>query len=177
MAVKVKLTNVTLAFPNLFEKSKFGNYGATFIMEPGHANIDVVKRAIKQVAEEDMKGKIPSPSNLCMRSNEEKASYDGFVDGGYYVAANRKEGFAPNQLIKRDKTSADEDTFYPGCKVNAVVNLWAQDNQWGRKINAELVGVQFAAHGERLGRGATKIDDDDFDTLPELEEEGADSFF
>ncbi len=35
--------------------------------------------------------------------------------------------------------------------VHAVVRLWAQDNAFGKRINAQLQGVQFASDGEAFG--------------------------
>ena len=182
MSQKVKLTNVRLAFPNLFQPDQYGRYGATFILPHDSASYKAMKSALKAVAEADLKGKMPSPSNLCLKDSTEKADYAGFEEGTSYVAASRKEGFKPNQIINRDKTPCEsESVMYPGCYVNAVVNVWAQDNNYGRKLNAELVGVQFFKDGERLGRGSTSIDEDDFDALPELEgadeAESADAFF
>jgi hypothetical protein len=182
MAVKVKITNARLAFPNLFEPGKFGQWGGTLILD--EKNTAAVQKAMKAIAEDEFKGVMPSPPNRCLRKNEDKSNYGGFEDeNGYHLSANRREPFKPNQLIERDKTPAGESTFYPGCYVNAVVNVWAQNNSYGKKLNCELVGVQFYKDGERLGRGVSDVDDDDFETLPDLEEPGetkaqsADDFF
>jgi hypothetical protein len=42
---------------------------------------------------------------------------------------------------------------YSGCYVNGIVDIWAQDNQHGRRINASLLGVQFVRHGSRWPMG------------------------
>ena len=174
MAVKVKLQSVRLAFPKLFERDQYGNHSATFIIEPNTPAFKSMESAIAQVVQEDLKGKKPASDKICMRKSSDKGGdYDGFTDANYALAANRKESFKPNQLINRDKTPIEsESVLYPGAFVNAVVSVWAQDNSWGKRVNAELVGVQFNKDGERLGRGSTSIDDDDFEELPELESEG-----
>jgi hypothetical protein len=46
-----------------------------------------------------------------------------------------------------------------------VVELWAQDNQYGKRINASLGGVQFAKDGESFGGGGNVVEADDFDDL------------
>ena len=182
MAQKVKLSNVRLAFPNLFEKDQYGRYGATFIMPKESPAHKAMQKALRGVAEADLKGKMPTPSSVCLKDSSEKADYAGFEEGTLYVSASRKEAFKPNQIIHRDKTPIEsEGVLYPGCYVNAVINVWAQDNNYGKKINAELVGVQFYKDGDRLGRGSTNIEDDDFDSLPDIEDssepEGAEAYF
>ena len=175
MAEKVKLQNVRLAFPNLWEKDQYQNYSATFLLDKDSTAHKAMVTAIKKVIEADAKGKSPGSKNICLRPGSDKDNYAGFTDDNFYVSANRKEPFKPNQLINRDKSPIQtEGVLYGGCYVNAVVNLWYQDNQYGKKINAELVGIQFFKDGERFGRGASNIDDDDFDSLPDLEDEGSD---
>jgi len=171
VAEKVKLQNVRLAFPNLFDKDQYGNYSATFLMDKDSTAHKAMVSGIKAVIEKDAKGKSPGQKNICLHPGSDKDNYDGFDDSNYYVAANRKEPFKPNQLVNRDKSAVDsEGVLYAGCYVNAVINLWYQENQWGKKINAELVGIQFYKDGDRFGRSSATIDDDDFDTLPELED-------
>jgi hypothetical protein len=35
--------------------------------------------------------------------------------------------------------------------VDAVIRPWAQDNQWGKRVNASLVAVKFAGDNEPFG--------------------------
>ena len=51
-------------------------------------------------------------------------------------------------------------------RVNATVNVWAQDNKYGKRVNAQLLGVQFYADGDSFGGGAVGSVDD-FDDLAE----------
>jgi hypothetical protein len=70
-------------------------------------------------------------------------------------------------VVDRDRTplTASDGKPYAGCFVNAVVELWAQDNQYGKRINASLGGVQFAADGDAFGGGGVRTEADDFDDL------------
>ncbi len=44
---------------------------------------------------------------------------------------------------------AEEDgVIYAGCYVNASIEIWAQDNQYGKAIRATLRGVQFFRDGD-----------------------------
>jgi len=40
---------------------------------------------------------------------------------------------------------------YAGCYVNMSIRLWAQDNQFGKRVNAQLRAVQFVKDGEAFG--------------------------
>ena len=35
------------------------------------------------------------------------------------------------------------DKIYSGCYVNAKVEIWGQANQYGRRVNAKLIAVQY----------------------------------
>jgi hypothetical protein len=62
--------------------------------------------------------------------------------------------------------SASSGKVYSGCYVNASIELWAQDNKFGKRINATLMGVQFLRDGARLvGGGVASADD--FEAIPE----------
>jgi hypothetical protein len=84
------------------------------------------------------------------------------VDRPPKVRDERTKVMTPQEIAKR---------IYPGCIINILIRPWAQDNKHGKKINANLVAVQFVRDGTRIGEAA--IDDDD--AWEELEVEGADA--
>lgn len=56
--MKIKLNNVRLAFPALFEAKTVNGEGdprfsAVFLMDPKHPQLDEVRKALKQVAKEN----------------------------------------------------------------------------------------------------------------------------
>jgi hypothetical protein len=57
-----------------------------------------------------------------------------------------------NQEVPEDHEFAP----YSGCHANAIINIWAQNNKWGKRVNAGLTGVQFLRHDVRLS-GAGKV--------------------
>ena len=69
-------------------------------------------------------------------------------------------------VVDRDKTPLTEQDGRPygGCFVNAIVELWAQDNQFGKRINATLAGVQFLKDGDAFG-GSRPADPDEFEAV------------
>lgn len=72
------------------------------------------------------------------------------------------------------------EKVYPGCIVNILLRPWPQNNTHGKKINANLIGVQFVRDGERLGEapiddeGAWDELDEEFDTDLDLNDDDDD---
>lgn len=179
----IKITKARLSFPHLFEASAFApgqaaKFGATLIIPKGSADHAAISNAIKQaLAEKWPKGK-PSGLQFCLRDGAEKADLDGFgPDVVFFNATNPKRP----TVVDRDRTPLQEKDGrpYAGCYVSALVDIWAQDNQFGKRINATLTGVQFVSDGDAFG-GARVASADEFDMLdgePAGVEEVADPLF
>ena len=71
-------------------------------------------------------------------------------------------------VIDKDKSPLTEQDGkpYAGCFVNASVELWAQDNNYGKRINASLRGVQFFKDGDAFAGGGA-ASEDEFDDIAE----------
>jgi hypothetical protein len=65
-------------------------------------------------------------------------------------------------IIDKDKSplTEDDEKLYAGCYVNAIVELWYQNNNYGKRVNANLLGVQFFKDGEPFGDGVSASEDD-----------------
>ena len=103
---------------------------------------------------------------LCLHDGDTKAQYEGF-EGMMFVSSRTKTrpltlGGGPN---KKDPVVESDGVLYSGCYVNAVIELWAQDNQFGKRINAQLGGVQFYRDGDAFSGGGSAADEDDFEDL------------
>jgi hypothetical protein len=85
-------------------------------------------------------------------------AYDGFED---MFSIGARSAVAP-LVIDRNKAPLTKDSGrpYSGCYVNAQIEIWAQDNGYGRRINAQLKGVQFNRDGDSFGGGAPASADD-----------------
>lgn len=162
---KIKLTNVRLSFPSLFRKAQFNGeetkYEATFMLnKEQHADkIDEIKKLIADGIKENLKGaKVPS-DKICLKDGDESGRDE--YEGHFTIkAANNKRP----KVIDRDKSTLmeEDDKPYSGCYVNAVIDLWYQNNSYGKRVNANLLGVQFFKDGEPFESGSV-ADDDDFD--------------
>lgn len=178
--MKVKLTNVRLAFPQLFQaKAGFNGEGepafsASFIIEAGSPLIDEIEKAQEQVGKDkwgakwvDVKKEIVSKDRMALHDGDTKADYAGYA-GNHFVTARNK---TRPTVIDRDKTPLVEADGrpYAGCYVNASIELWAQDNRYGKRINASLRGVQFVKDGEAFSGGGV-ASADEFDSVDESTE-------
>jgi len=164
---KIKVRNARLAFPSLWHKASFNGaegdkYEATLLIpksdtETYNAIMEEVQRLQKEAGI-----KVPS-DKLCIRDGDDY-EYDGYAGHWAIKASNR----ARPTIIDRDKTPLTEDdgVIYGGCYVNAIIQLWLQNNEYGKRINANLLGVQFAKDGEPFSTGVTATEDD-FDDFEE----------
>ena len=170
---KIKLNNVRLSFPSLFRKASFqgseGKYEATFLLNK-EEHADLIASIEKQIAEgikTNFKAtKLPA-DKICLKDGDE-FEYDGYAGHMSFKASNGKRPM----IIDKDKTplTEDDDKLYAGCYVNAVVELWYQNNQYGKRVNANLLGVQFFRDGQPFADGAA-ASEDDFDMFDDDEDD------
>ena len=168
------LKNVRVNFPNLFKKSKFDKYGATLMLEPDSEQYKTVKHEIDRVTKESFKGKKLPADKVCLKDGDDTGKD---VYAGLYVL-NTNSNTPPHvisHINPKEKVAEDENKIYSGCYVNVKVNLWAQDNEWGKRINAELIAIQFAKNGEPLSGTHVSEDEavDGFDAVEEDDEDWA----
>lgn len=169
---KIKLKNVRLSFPSLWTTSRFGGedtgkYEATFILDK-QEHVDeilAIKKEMQRLGAEAFKGKLPPDDKLCLKDGD-GLDRPEFVGKMTIKAATKRRPL----VIDRDKAplTAEDSHPYAGCYVHGIVTLWAQDNQYGKRINASLEGLQFVRDGEPFGSGG--IDADEFDGFGDDEE-------
>lgn len=172
--MKVKLKDVRLAFPALFEAKTVGGQGepafsASFILPPDHPSIKDVNDALEAVAKEKWGAKgldqlkaLRASGKVCLHNGDEKSNYDGF-EGNLYISARAKS--RPYVADRANNpTTASDGLIYGGCYVYASIELWAQDNNYGKRINATLKGVQFFRDGDAFS-GSSPASPDDFEDL------------
>lgn len=171
--IELKIREARLAFPDLFKPRAYKEgdtpkFGATFLLDPKSKDVKKIQDAMKEAAQNAWKEEaeetleyLIKKDKVCLRDgNDEK--YDGFPGMLYLSTGNTKRP----TVVDRDKTQLDAQSSrpYAGCYVNANVKIWAQDNQYGKRVNAEIQGVQFVRDGDAFG-GGTVSNMDDFDDL------------
>jgi hypothetical protein len=182
---RILLKNVRLAFPNLFEPTTVAGegklrYSATLLIPADHPQIEEIKAAQLAIATAKWAGKaativkgLDKQDKLALHDGDTKSKYDGFP-GNFFISAAAQENAAPT-VIDRDRSplSARSGRPYAGCFVNASIELWAQDNSYGQRVNAQLRGIQFYQDGDSFSAGRP-ADADEFEEA--TEGAGADDF-
>lgn len=175
------IKNARLSFPSIFVATSFQpdqpkKFSATFIIPKDDPQVAEIKAEIERVAKDKWGAKAPeilqqlrAQTKLCLRDGAEKASMDGFGEDTVFVSSSNDK--RPG-VFDRDRTplSQEDGRIYGGCRVNGNVEIWAQENKYGKRINASLKGVQFVADDTPFGGGGVPATADDF---PALEEETA----
>lgn len=168
----VKLTNVRLLFPVLFEAEAFKKepgkekkYSARFgLLKADTAQTAAIAAAILETArakwgpkaESTLKA-LKAENRICCTDGDLKDT-EGFA-GHHIISANRKEKDGRPLLLDASRTKLLENNgkLYSGCYVNAILRFWAQGEEsgWGKRINAQIQGIQFFKDGEAFSGGGT----------------------
>jgi len=173
---RITIKDVRIAYAQgIFEAraAKLGDkpkYGAAFLFGKDHPALKELSAAVMKAAKarwsdkaDDMLKQLKAADRLPVHSGDAKASSAGYA-GNYYLNAGNLIRPLVLDSNKAMLTAADGRP-YSGCYVNAIVEVWAQDNQHGKRVNASLLGVQFVRDGERLAGGSV-ASADDFEPLP-----------
>lgn len=172
--MKIKLQNVRLAFPQLFEAKQVNGEGkpsfsASLLIDPKDPQLKAIENAALEVAKAKWGAKADAVVKQA-KGQDKWVTHDGDLKSGMagyegMVYVNARNPVRP-LVIDRDKTPLAEQDGKPygGCYVNVSLELWAQDNQYGKRVNASLGGVQFVKDGDRFA-GGSSADESDFDEL------------
>lgn len=175
---KVTLNDVRVTFPVFFSAKQVNGQGeakfsGAFLLAKNHPQKAAVEAAIVQAATEKWGAKamevlkaLKASDKLAMHDGDAKSDYDGYA-GNFFINASNK--IRP-LVIDGNRSPLDESSGkpYSGCYVNVILELWAQDNQFGKRVNASLLGVQFLRDGQRLAGGGV-ASQDDFEAIPGTE--------
>lgn len=181
----VQISNVRLAFPNLFTPgdAKPGQtpyYSCVIPVDPKSANHRALEEAIETVSKEAFGAKAEQvlakvrKAGDCFYKHEPKVSkhgdvYDGFEGMYSFRASNAQRPLIVNRV--NHPVTQESGLIYPGCVVNLQIDVWFQDNQHATRVNGKLLAVQFVKDAEPFGGGVRLKADTAFAALPEEEEE------
>ena len=174
--IKIQKVPARLSFPALFEAKSFTGadgktskpaFAATFILDKAKNAEDIaaIKAGIEKVKQAQWPNKKVQLRGVCLRDGSEKSETDGYGPGIMFIAARNEK--RPG-VVDRDLTplTGEEGKPYAGCYVYGTIRLWAQDNAWGKRINASLRNVQFVKDGEPFGEKQA-APEDEFSALPD----------
>lgn len=170
----ILIKNVRLSYPHLFEKFVMegddeakGRYSGKFMLDSEtHAEeIRELRLHLVELQKEFFKGKIGG-DKLFLRNGDDLGKED--YEGQWVVSASDSK--RRPQVLNKDKSviTEEDDIVYAGCYVHVVIRPWKQEHpKYGKRINANLCGVQFHKDGERFGEAPTDasehFDDEDDD--------------
>ncbi len=150
----IVLRDVRLSYPHLFkpwaqQEDQEKKYSARFLLaEDTHAKeIEWLQKHMLGIQKEVFKARIPA-DKLCVRDGNLTGKPED--EGHWYLAASEKSKPATLDRHKREVVESD-DVLFGGVFVNAMIKLWTQNNKYGKRINANLLAVQFFRDGERFG--------------------------
>lgn len=178
--MQMKLPGVRLAFPQLFTAATVNGEGepafsCSLLVDGDSKLVAVINAAIDDVAKDKWADKaagflktMRATDKVCLHDGDTKANYGGYA-GNFFVACRSK---TRPSVVDRDRTQLTEQDgrVYSGCYVNAMIEIWAMDNKYGKRICAQIRGVQFVKDGEAFS-GGTPASADDFDDLGMEEDE------
>ena len=180
MATRILLKGVVLSFPAIAEPQAFGEgepaYGAKFAIKPGSEQHKALEAAILAEATEAWKDKAASVLKMLeedgkvaftkkvYRSKKTGEAYQGFEGMHYLSTRNAKtQPSVYDQYREPLETKGEiERQAHSGAIVEASVEVWVQDNKWGRRINCSLRGIKLTGAGENLGGGSSPASADEF---------------
>jgi len=160
---KIRLENVRLSFPSLWKKAVFDGdttkFEATLLIPKG--NTKLIGRLNAMI--EQTKGKHKIKAERIALKDGDESEYDGYEGNMSLKASNETRP----TVIDKDRTPVIEEDgiVYSGCYVNAIVQPWLQNNAFGKRVNFNLLGVQFVKDGDSFTGGGKAADADDFDDL------------
>lgn len=176
--MEVILKDVPMYFEALYTPRAMANdptskpaYGARYVIVPGSENDKAIQAAIAGAATAQPKWKGKEAEIVKKLKDDRKCAYvegeylnkDGVPYEGFegsYSLGTRSEKLKPTvkNRFNADVVQGDPGAPYAGCRVHAAVDIWCQDNGFGRRINAVTQGVMFVGDGVPVGGGRPASD-------------------
>lgn len=163
----IVISDVRLAFHDLDEEGQFEGrpcgYSATVLIPKGDPRIDKLLELEKAAHQAKWNGrKVALKADSGILKDGDLTEYAGFA-GHMSLKANTSN---KPRCFGRDKRMLEvaRGTIYSGCYVDVSIDVWAQDNAYGKAIRASLNGVRFRRDGEPFA-GGRPAEADDFEDL------------
>jgi hypothetical protein len=194
--IVVVLENVRLSYVYAFDpyvgKNDQGQetrtYSAHAIMDPTHAGVQKVKDAQRAIAAagwgpqaDAVLQQLLAQDKLCLHAGDISKMGQEAYKGKVFVSANGKA--RPRIVVTRGGTNVDiekNDPYapYSGCWANMIIAVYGQGtnakpNKFGKRINAQLMGLQFLRHDTAFGGGGKIATPDEFPIVAGTDADGA----
>lgn len=168
----ILVKNVIASYPHVFEpwgkdpgdKKKFSI--RALIPKDTHADdVKALQQMCVGILKENNKGERIPADKYFLRDGDLTGKPED--EGRWYIAAS--EDTKPHVIGRNPKIilKPEDDLIYPGAIVNVLIRPWWQNNNYGKRINANLLGVQFVDKGERIAGAARPAAEDAFGDISE----------
>jgi hypothetical protein len=180
MSTRVRIQNVRFNYTNSLFTAQVPQQGegkAKFsvvaIIPRDHPQLAEIKAAMSETAVAKWGAKagetlkqLQAGDRLCLHDGDAKSDKAGYAGNLFINASNelRPLVVGPSQEVL---TAADGKP-YSGSYGNVIVEFWAQDNKFGKRVNASLMGAQHVKDGDRLAGGGIAAADD-FEAISPVE--------
>lgn len=177
--IEILVKGVRFSYLNVFEPytSPEGkkSYGLNAIIPPNHPQFPEIIETIKKVAQATFGDEwqttlktLNAQDRVCLHNGDvSKPNAEGYK-GMFYISANKKTPF--RALETRNgvnvELTASDGRPRSGDYGNVKLSIWGQANQFGKRINADPLGVQFVRRGPPLGGGGRVAKLDEFGVEP-----------
>jgi hypothetical protein len=171
----IKIENVRFSYPHVFVPKEGDkgdlSYSLTGLLPKGtHKDAkNLVKEQIQKVIAGSPKHKNVG-QNMWFLKDGDMTGKDNNA-GMFLVSAREQKRPSVRGKDGTPLSKDDKDVIYGGCWGHMLIRPWAQDNSFGKRINANLIGCQFLRDDEAFGEGRigedeidevfTSVDDDD----------------
>lgn len=170
--------NVRLAMPSIFQpyKGKEGDKGAKKfnlkgLLPRNHPDLPRMEALMVKTAKAKWGAKADATlkalkvaDKTFIHDGDAKPEWEGFEGNLYFSASNKIKPSTFNN--DRSEVTEADGVLYSGCMVDVSIELWAQDNEFGKRINCTLRGVQFRNNNDAFaGGGVPPADADEFDAI------------
>ena len=158
----IQIKDVRLSYPHLFKPwaqndDQEKKYSARVLLpiNTHGAEIKAIQQFLLKMQQESFKARIPNDKLFLRDGNLTGKPEDA---GCWYIAAS--DSIRPQVVGKRrEPLTEEDDAVYGGCYVNILIRPWAQNNKYGKRINANLCAVQFVRDGERFGNARPDVNE------------------
>ncbi len=170
----ITLKNVICSYPTLFTPKAFTagmdpKYSMTVLLEKDDPQIQSILQVIEAEGErvfqkewKAVRKELQAQNKFGLQDGAVKATKDGY-DGRMFINASNAK--APLVLAQDKSIITRDGVVYGGCIVNVQLDIWVQNNhQYGKRINAMLLAVQFARDGQAFG-SVSAADIDAFESI------------
>lgn len=165
-----RLSYARLDKAEAFQEGQTPKFQATLLLDPSDVDQAKTIALVKQYAQKlytDAFGEIPADRKPpCYGVGDRLPKVPEGYKGMFYVRLNNDVRPGVANRAGGPCAPGDKQFPYSGCYVNINFTLWAQNNKYGKRINGNLIAVQFVKDGTAFGRGPVAVEDE-FEPLPE----------